>query len=104
MDVLKFEMKLMGDQSKAYNDLKHTLQKSISRLKLPIKIREFQTLSLTEIVYRDEHLVFNTESSFVEEQKLNDFLSKINPKSGKICKCSDCKNCPSKRLKALLLK
>jgi len=38
------------------------------------------------------------ESSFVEEQKLNDFLSKINPKSGKICKCSDCKNCPSKRL------
>lgn len=89
---------LSGADSSKIQIIETKLLELLSALKLPITINLTQESKELKLIYKESIFYFDQENLKQDFKNLLDFLIKINPKTGRVCKCSDCKNCPSKRL------
>lgn len=94
----KYDLVLSGDHTAQYFSFKEKVVSYISKNDLPLRIVEEEKGHAISVAYKKEVFDISEDYDKKEIQKFYDFLLKINPKTGKVCKCSDCKNCPSKRL------
>ena len=78
------------------NDLRNTVSEMGNFLKLDIPIVENIKAQKPSLQYLNQHVELNSTTTKEIERFFN-LLLRINPKNGKICTCSDCKLCPSKR-------
>jgi len=97
------QISLTGDSSITHQTVKSKLNEYLTTMKLPITINESMVGDQINVQYRDEDLSFSKLSLNEDLERLYEMLVKINPKTGKICRCSDCKNCPSKRLEEQII-
>lgn len=88
---------LYGSNNSLFHSVEQKLTEYLTKITLPIEVVTIKQSDNTKISYREEEITFNKRSLEKDLQNLYDFLIKINPKTGRICKCSDCNNCPSKR-------
>lgn len=101
MRVDKLELNLYGQSSEKYEYIKKEISNYLVKIKLPLVIVEKNSISQVKAIYKANEFILSESNQL---QIFFDFLLKINPKTGKICKCSDCDKCPSKRLEAVLAK
>jgi len=97
----KFELNLYGQTSEKFDHIKKELSTYLAKIKLPLTIVEKRSMSQIMATYNEDKFIINESNQL---QKLFDFLLKVNPETGKVCKCNDCNNCPSKRMEATLAK
>jgi len=98
MKLNNFEVNIYGQKSKNYQYFKQEISVYLTKINLPLTIVENQSSSEIKATYKEDTFLLNKSN---ELQRFFDFLLKINPKTGKVCKCNDCNNCPSKRLEAI---
>jgi hypothetical protein len=92
-----YDINLSGYPSITYNKVKTELKQELSKHQYPLRIIESSESEIVALSYRDEVIDFNQMNLDDSLNKMKALLPKINPKTGKICRCSNCKNCPSKR-------
>jgi len=97
MESTYFELTLSGKNSPIFNRVEQELKNYLSILNLPLKIHSIKNQDDVSINYLDQKILFLGAEQEKENRSLYELLSKINPKNGKICKCKNCGNCPSKR-------
>ena len=88
---------ISGENPTNTNEIKVNLLEYLSFIKLPLTIVEKRNSKHTKVSYKEQEFHFFESTKDEEMQKLFVFLLKVNPQTGKVCKCSDCKNCPSKK-------
>ena len=98
MTANNFELNLYGQRSRNYEDIKQEISAYLTKINLPLTIVENQHSPEIMAIYKEDGFLLNKSN---ELQSFFDFLLKINPKTGKVCKCNDCNYCPSKRLEAI---
>jgi len=98
MSSKAYNITLQGQKSASYDAIRLTLEVLIAEYDYPLLIVEKLDASLTQLIYQEEVITFN-HSDTAGINQMRALLPKINPKTGKICKCTNCKNCPSRILK-----
>jgi len=94
---MKYDITLIGDASQSYNKVKSLLNDELIKKQYPLRLVEKNQAGTTKLTYQDEVIYFSDHSLKEGILQMKDLLPKINAKTGKICRCSNCKDCPSNK-------
>jgi len=95
---VKYDITLSGEVTQAYLKVKSALNRELYNNQYPLKVVEKKEANTMKVQYREEVISFSNDSIDDGISQMKALLLKINPKTGKICRCTNCHNCPSKRL------
>ena len=98
MSIKQHPIKLKGADIDTNTNVSNKINEYAKLMNLSMELSSSVTKSKTTVTYREVNLTFSQETLTNDINSLYKLMLKINPKTGKICKCNNCDNCPSKRI------